>query len=74
MLNHYEEVLNAHCTQEIREAFEKLGPSEHHQWIMDAIAERKATGDRSCYIAKVTLVHQYEALNSDRADEELHAE
>lgn len=74
MLNHYKEVLNTHCTPEIQAAFGKLDPSEHHQWVLDAIAERRATGNRSCYIAKVTLVHQYEALNSDRADEALHAE
>lgn len=74
MLSHYEEVLKQHCDAKTRKAFAKLDPSEHHQWVLGAIAERKASGNKPRYIAKVTLVHQYEALNSDRADEELHPE
>lgn len=58
---HYESVLSNYGTDEIREQFEALDPSKHHQWTMDAIAELDAGGSNECYIAKVTLVHLYEA-------------
>lgn len=57
-LQHYEELIEKYAPADKKAEFEDLDPSGYHQFTLDAIAAKRAGGERFDYIGTVTLVHR----------------
>lgn len=68
-IQHNKDLIQKFQTQEDIEYFESLSPSEHHQYVLNAINQKKIINSNTCkerYIGKIALLHLYQLQNESQ--------